>query len=469
MQPFIGKDFLLKSETAKTLFHQYAADMPIFDYHNHLEAEEIYNKKQYENLTQLWLTGDHYKWRVMRMMGIDEKYITGDAADYDKFMKWAYTVRRLPGSPLYHWVHLELQRYFDISLPLNENTAEEIWNLTVERLKAGDINARSLLESQKVKALCTTNDPYEDLQWHKKLREDSSNTIKVLPCFRPDKLLHVEQPIWKGSIAKMEERYKVKIDTWESFCNALSLSLDFFAEEGCLMSDHGFIHFNLKRGENAAEIFTKALNDTQLSKDEIAIFKGELMYFLGKAYHKRSFAMQMHLGALRNTNSGMFKKIGPDTGFDSVGAATSPKTLASYLNRLARKDNLPPTIFYCLNPNDSLMMATMAPNFASADMPAKIQVGTPWWHSDTLRGIQNQLTDIMETGQLFGSTGMLTDSRSFTSFCRHEYYRRILCNMLGKLVEEGGYENDIAFLGEIVQNICYNNAVRYFHLNTENA
>ena len=424
MKAFMDKDFLLENETARTLFHNYAENQPIYDYHNHLQPREIAERKQYENLTQLWLAADHYKWRAMRTCGVDEQYITGNAPDYEKFQKWAEVVPQLVGCPLYHWTHLELQRYFDIDTPLTPETAPAIWEETAEKLK--DYDAVSLLEKMNVRVLCTTDDPADTLEWHKKIAADQSIPFQVLPSFRPDKYL--------GGNLEAEQALCEKFGT-NSLAEALEKALDYFCENGCKVTDHGYSRFAYIPGTSQAE----------------------LLHFLGKSYYKHGVAMQLHLGPIRNQNPKLFAEFGPDAGGDSVGLTTDPFQLGAFLGDLARENCLPNTILYNLNPSENAVLSTMAVNFAP-----KVQFGAAWWFNDNIRGMRNQLDEMMENGLLPKSVGMLTDSRSFSSFPRHEYYRRILCNRLGELVESGQYPMDEQTLGNIVENICGKNAETFF-------
>lgn len=426
MKAFMDRDFLLENETARALFHTYAENQPIYDYHNHLPPQEIAERKRYENLTQLWLTADHYKWRAMRACGVDEQYITGGAPEYEKFRKWAEVVPQLAGCPLYHWTHLELQRHFEIYTPLTPQTAPAIWEEAAEKLKAYD--AASLLEKMNVRVLCTTDDPADTLEWHKKLAADSASPFRVLPSFRPDKYL--------GGNPDAERALCEKYGT-QSLSEALEKALDVFCENGCRVSDHGFSRFSYVPGTKRAE----------------------LLRFLGKAYHARGIAMQLHLGPIRNQNPRLFAAIGPDAGGDSVGLATDPFQLGAFLGELEREGCLPNTILYGLNPADNAMLATMAVNFAP-----KVQFGAAWWFNDTIRGMRRQIDELMENGLLARSVGMLTDSRSLSSFPRHEYFRHILCQRFGELVERGQYPMDAAALGRIVENVCGRNAAAFLHL-----
>lgn len=460
MKAFMDQDFLLTTETAKKLYHEYAADCPIIDYHNHLSAKEIYERRRYENLTQLWLEADHYKWRCMRVCGVEEHYVTGDASDYEKFEAFATVMPRLIGSPIYHWAHLELQRYFGIHTPLSKATAKEIWDETCMQLAGEGFDAVSLLEKVDAKVLCTTDDPADDLAWHLKLKDDESVPFQTLPSFRPDRFLHVDQrENWEKALAQLGERYDIKIDVWENLLTALQKSLDFFQAAGCKVTDHGFTKFRYAVGD-PKPVFEKAFGGDSLTEDEIAVYQGSLLRFLGAEYTERNLAMQLHLGPIRNNSPKVMKAFGPDGGGDSIGQATDPYLLSAFLGDLEGADTLPKTILYNLHPADTAMLATMAANFAVDG--AKVQYGAAWWLHDHIRGISEQIDQLLETGAISGSVGMLTDSRSFTSFVRHEYYRRILCDKLGAIVERGEYPDDVAFLGELVKDICWKNAVRYF-------
>ena len=458
MRAFMDRDFLLHTATARTLYHDYAADCPIMDYHNHLNPREIYERRRYENLTQLWLEADHYKWRVMRVCGVPEYYVTGNAPEYEKFEKFASVLPRLIGSPVYHWAHLELQRYFGISTPLTAATAREIWDKTSAMLRGEGFDAVSLLHKANVKILCTTDDPADSLEWHLKLKEDKTVPFRTLPSFRPDRFLHIDQSAWSTAVAQLGARYGAITD-WDSLCAALKKSLDFFCEVGCRVTDHGFIRFRYGTGD-PAPVVEKAMKGEALSESEIATYQGALLRFLAGEYHRRDLTMQLHLGPIRNNSPRLVSAFGADAGGDSIGLATDPFQLSAFLGDLDGTDTLPKTLLYNLNPADSAMLSTMAVNFAADG--AKVQYGAAWWLLDHIRGISEQIDQLMETGLLSGSVGMLTDSRAFTSFARHEYFRRILCNKLGTLVEEGQYPCDIPTLGEMVRDICHRNAVNYF-------
>jgi len=458
MKAFMDREFLLTTETGSRLFHEHAEHCPIIDYHNHLSAKEIYQRRRYENLTQLWLEADHYKWRCMRVCGVPEKYVTGDAPAFDKFLHFARIMPRLIGSPVYHWAHLELQRYFGIDTPLTEQTAQEIWDKTCALLQSDGFDAVSLLAKADVRVLCTTDDPADDLQWHLKLAEDRTVPFRTLPSFRPDRFLHIDQPAWRTALQQLGDRYGTVTD-WVSLQIALRGALDFFCAAGCRVTDHGFLHFRYAAGD-PAPIMAKALAGKTLTEAEIAVYQGALLRFLGTEYAARQLVMQLHLGPIRNTSPRLMAAFGPDAGGDSIGAATDPFLLSAFLGDLEGTDVLPRTILYNLNPADSDMLATMAVNFGADG--AKVQYGAAWWLHDHIRGISRQLDLLMETGLLSGSVGMLTDSRSFVSFARHEYFRRILCDKLGQLVESGQYPCDMDLLGQLVEDICHRNAVTYF-------
>ena len=461
MKAFMDKDFLLTTETSKKLYHDFGADCPIIDYHNHLSAREIFERRSYVNLTQLWLEADHYKWRCMRVCGVPEKYVTGDASDYEKFEAFARIMPRLIGSPIYHWAHMELQRYFGIETPLSAATAKEIWDKTCAMLAGDGFDAVSLLEKVGSKVLCTTDDPADDLAWHLKLKEDGDMSFVTLPSFRPDRFLHIDNDtVWKNALGQLGDRYGVAIETWKDLLAALQKSLDFFVEAGCRVTDHGFTKFRYSVG-NPEPVFAKAFaGDSPLTEEEISIYQGALLRFLSAEYTHRNLAMQLHLGPIRNNSPKVMKAFGADGGGDSIGLATDPYLLGAFLGDLEAADALPKTILYNLNPADTAMLATMAANFAVDG--AKVQYGAAWWLHDHIRGISEQLDQLLETGAISGSVGMLTDSRSFTSFVRHEYFRRILCDKLGNIVERGEYPADLEFLGAMVQDICWKNAVNYF-------
>ena len=457
MKEFMNEEFLLTNETASRLFHAHAEHCPIIDYHNHLSPKDIFNRRRYENLTQLWLEGDHYKWRCMRVCGVPEEYVTGNADQWEKFLRFARIMPRLIGSPVYHWAHLELQRYFGIRTPLSEDTAKEIWDQTCAMLQGEGFDAVSLLAKMQVKILCTTDDPADSLEWHVKLAGEEL-PFRTLPSFRPDRFLHIDQPAWASALRQLGERYG-EITDWNSLLNALRKSLNFFCEVGCRVTDHGFIRFRYAVGD-PTPVMEKALAGEVLTEEEVSVYQGALLRFLAGEYTRRDLAMQLHLGPIRNNSPKLLASFGADAGGDSIGAATDPFLLGAFLGDLERENALPKTILYNLNPADSAMLSTMAVNFAADG--AKVQYGAAWWLLDHLRGISEQLDQLMETGLLSGSVGMLTDSRAFTSFVRHEYFRRILCSKLGTMVERGEYPCDLNTLGAMVKDICWRNAVGYF-------
>lgn len=459
MKAFMDQDFLLYSDTGRKLFHRYAERCPIVDYHNHLSPKDILHRRRYDNLTQLWLEGDHYKWRCMRVCGVAETFITGSAPEWEKFLHFARIMPRLIGSPVYHWAHLELQRYFGIDTPLKAETAKEIWDKTCQILQSDGFDAVSLLAKMDVKVLCTTDDPADSLEYHLALAKENL-PFRTLPSFRPDRFLHIDQPAFGTAIGQLGARYGA-ISDWETLCGALRKALDFFVSAGCRVTDHGFIRFRYGTGDGRAAL-QKALAGQTLTEAEIADYQGALLRFLASEYEARGLVMQLHLGPIRNNSAYLMEAFGPDAGGDSIGAATDPFLLGAFLKDLEKAGHLPKTILYNLNPADSAMLSTMAVNFAANG--ARVQYGAAWWLLDHLRGIRAQLDQLLETGLLSGSVGMLTDSRAFTSFVRHEYFRRILCDKLGELVEQGQYPADLDTLGALVEDVCWKNAMQYFGL-----
>ena len=463
MKSFMDEEFLLSTEAARKLYHEYAEIMPIIDYHCHLSPQEIYENRKYENITQAWLGGDHYKWRLMRANGVEEKYITGDASDREKFQKWAKTLEKAIGNPLYHWTHLELQRYFGIEEPLSPKTEKEIYEKCNQMLNTKEFSVRNLLRMMNITVLCSTDDPADDLRYHKALKEDGFE-IQVLPTFRPDKALGIDKADFAEYIAKLSEVVGYEIDSIETLKKALEERINYFAEVGCRVSDHGLDeNLYIKASEEEVDaIFKKALAGEKLTAEEIKKFKGNVLVFLGSHYHKRNWTMQLHIGAVRNNSTRMFEKLGPDAGFDSIDDICYAKELSALLNAMDYNAELPKTILYCLNAKDNEMLASMAGNFQDGSCKGKVQFGAAWWFLDQKRGMEAQLDVLSQIGLLSAFVGMLTDSRSFLSFPRHEYFRRILCNYIGNLVENGEYPADMEFLGQMVENICYNNAMEYF-------
>jgi len=464
MKRFIGDHFLLHSKTAEILYHEYAKDLPIIDYHNHLPPEEIASDKNFENLTKIWLDGDHYKWRAMRANGIDEKYITGDADDFEKFQKWAETVPYTLRNPLYHWTHMELQEPFGIHTLLNKETASKIYEDCSEKLQTEQYSVRNLLRKANVEILCTTDDPIDSLEHHQKIK-DSGFEIKVLPTFRADKAMAIEDvETFNIYVAALSKASDVDISNYDDFCEALKKRHDFFHEMGCRLSDHGLdcVYAEDYNEQEIITIFLKATLKKSLTEIEISKFKSAILVFLATLDQEKNWVQQFHLGALRNNNSSMMQKIGADGGYDSIGDVEQAKPLSKFLNKLEENGKLAKTILYNLNPKDSEVFAAMAGNFNSDAIAGKMQYGAAWWFLDQKDGMEKQINVLSNFGLLSRFVGMLTDSRSFLSYSRHEYFRRILCNLLGEDVERGELPNDIELLGKMVQDICYYNAKNYF-------
>lgn len=464
MKEFMGKDFLLTTDTAVKLYHEYAAKMPILDYHCHISPEEIAKDRKFENITQLWLGGDHYKWRQMRSNGVEEKYITGNAPDREKFQKWAETLEKAIGNPLYHWSHLELQRYFGYYGALNSDTAEEVWNLCCEKLKDGSLSARTLMKQSGVTLICTTDDPADNLKWHKMLAEDESFDIQVLPAWRPDLAMKIEKPEFAQYMERLGESAGVKISSFADMKTALKKRMKFFNEMGCRASDHGldYVMYVPASDEEVEKIFTKAVTGGNVTKEEALKYKTAFMIFAGREYHRLGWAMQLHYGCKRDNDVRRYKQLGADTGFDCIDTYTPSAQLSELLNALSETGELPKTILYSLNPNDNAAIGTIIGCFQDAGAAGKIQHGSAWWFNDHKTGMTEQMTSLANLGLLGNFIGMLTDSRSFLSYTRHEYFRRILCELIGSWVENGEYPADMKRLGRMVQDISYNNAVRYF-------
>ena len=461
MKQFMDKDFLLSTDTAKKLFHDYAENMPLCDYHCHLSPKEIWENKPYTTITQVWLYGDHYKWRAMRAFGIDEKYITGDATDKEKFLAWAKTIQYCIGNPLYHWTHLELQRFFGIYEPLTERNAEEIYDKINAMLTGKGFCPRDFIENSNVAVICTTDDPTDSLEYHKKIAEEGNLSAKVYPTFRPDKAIEINKDGYPDYISKLSEASGIKIDSFDALKEALSNRIEHFVKAGCRISDHGMTYIPYRTGICPDEIFKKALSGEKVSIEEEEAFKTALLLHCGREYAKHGWAMQIHINAIRNNNSKMFEKLGPDTGYDSIFDLQLAKNLSGFLDALERESMLPKTIFYSLNPNDNYVLASMMGNFQGGKK-GKMQLGSAWWFNDHRDGMEEQMKSLANVGLLSCFVGMLTDSRSFLSYPRHEYFRRILCNILGNWVENGEYPADEEILSEIVKGICFNNAAEYF-------
>lgn len=469
MKAFMDKDFLLKTDVAKELYHTFAKDMPVLDYHCHVSPKEIAEDRRFDNITQVWLGGDHYKWRQMRSNGVEERYITGDAPDREKFQKWAETLEKAIGNPLFHWSHLELQRYFDYHGVLNGDTAEEVWQLCNNKLAHSSMSVRNLIKNSGVTLLCTTDDPSDDLRWHKIIAEDKDFDVQVLPAWRPDKAMNINKPDYTDYIGTLSEVSEVRINSFKSLCEALAKRMDYFSEMGCVAADHGldYVMYEPEDDKAIEDIFIKALSKETISGLEELKFKTAVMLFLGKEYKKRGWVMQLHYGCKRDNNTKMYDRIGPDTGFDCISSYTPAAQTADFLNALDKDDNLPKTILYSLNPSDDGAIGSIIGCFQNSDACGKIQQGSAWWFNDNKAGMEHQMISLANLGLLGNFVGMLTDSRSFLSYPRHEYFRRIMCNIIGEWVENGEYPYDLKNLENIVKGISYNNAVKYFGFNLQ--
>ena len=454
MKTIINKNFLLQTKTAQKLYHTFAEPQPIIDYHCHLDPRQIAEDHRFSDIGEVMLAGDHYKWRAMRSNGIDERFITGNATWREKFRAFAETIPCCIGNPLYHWTHLELTRYFGIDEPLTAESADRIFDRCSELLQGEGYSARGLMERSNVKTVCTTDDPADSLEYHKQIKE-SGFSVKVLPAFRPDKAVNVHKDTFLPYIEKTGVKNYADLKAW------LSSRLDFFHENGCRLSDHGLDFIPYKAGD-AAKVFENVLNGKTPTREETEIYMTDLLLFFGKEYSRRGWCMQIHVGALRNNNTRMYQQLGPDTGFDSIADGSLAAPLAKLMDSLEQEHALPKTILYSLNPNDLYALGTLMGCFQSAEARSKIQLGSAWWFNDQKDGMEAQLRALGNLGVLGGFIGMLTDSRSFLSYPRHEYFRRILCNLIGEWVEQGQYPNDLNTLGKIVSDVCYGNAERYF-------
>lgn len=465
MSPFMDTDFLLHTDTARLLYHQHAAKMPIIDYHCHLDPKLIAADYRFRSLTELWLGGDHYKWRAMRANGIDERYCTGEASDWEKFEKWAETVPYTMRNPLYHWTHLELRTAFGIKKLLKPDTAHEIYETCNAQLRQPEFSARGLMRRYGVELVCTTDDPIDSLEFHRAIKE-SGFEIRVLPAWRPDKAMAVESPeAFRQYIDRLAEAAGLTIASFDDLAQALQIRHDYFAANGCRLSDHGLSVFYADpytEGE-IRSIFKKVYGGNRLTEEEIRKYKSAMWVRFGQMDWEKGWTQQFHFGALRNTNTRMWKAVGPDTGFDSIGEGHTAEALARFLDRLEQEGKLTKTILYNLNPSANEMVATMAGNFQDGRIPGKIQFGAGWWFLDQRDGMQKQLNALSAMGLLSRFVGMLTDSRSFLSYPRHEYFRRTLCDLIGADVEKGELPaSELDFLGQMVENICYYNAKNYF-------
>jgi len=464
MKQFMDDNFILENETAEYLYHEHAKKMPIIDYHCHLIPEQIATNKKFENITQPWLYGDHYKWRAMRTNGTDEYFCTGEASDWEKFEKWAETVPHTLRNPLFHWTHLELKAYFGITDILSPKTAKTVWDKANQMLDSDDFRVHGLLKKMNVEVVCTTDDPVDSLEHHIAMAK-SGAALKMFPTWRPDKAMAVEDPAsFNAYIDTLSDVSGVSISKYADMIDAIQKRHDFFAEQGCRLSDHGLETFyaeDYTQSEIDA-IFAKIRGGASLSQEEILKFKSAALYDFAIMDHAKGWTQQFHIGAIRNNSTRLFNKLGPDTGFDSIGDFSCAVAMSKFLNKLDLNDQLAKTILYNLNPADNEVLATMLGNFQDGSIPGKIQFGSGWWFLDQKDGMIKQMNALSNLGLLSRFVGMLTDSRSFLSYPRHEYFRRILCNLLGKDVENGEIPNDRELLGNMVENICYNNAKNYF-------
>lgn len=466
MTRFLDKDFLLSNPAARELYHTYAKDMPVIDYHCHIDPKEIYEDKRFKNITELWLSGDHYKWRIMRSNGVSEDFITGDAPDREKFQKFAEALPRCIGNPMYHWCHLELKNYFGYEGVLNGDTAQAVWELTEEKLRSDNaLSARGLILRSNVMMIGTTDDPVSDLQWHKKLREDGF-AVKVCPSFRPDPALNIHKKGFAEYIEKLGAVSGVEIKSLADVKKALTERIEFFDTMGCRASDHGLDYVMYREADEAEinRILAKALSGESVTKEETERYQTALLLHCAREYKRLGWVMQLHFSCMRNPNSRQFENLGADTGFDCIAVTDSCTALYKVMDALDREQNLPKTILYSLNPADNEWIDTLLGAFQGEGIRGKIQHGSAWWFNDNKVGMQNQMISLANLGILGNFVGMLTDSRSFLSYARHEYFRRILCNLMGTWIENGEYPADMEYAGRLVQDICTNNAKAYFNL-----
>ncbi|MDT0644994.1 glucuronate isomerase, partial [Zunongwangia sp. F363] len=445
------------------LYQKYSADQPIIDYHNHLPPKEIAEDRKFENITQVWLAGDHYKWRAMRTLGVDEKYITGDASDKEKFLAWAKTVPHTLRNPLYHWTHLELKRYFGIDELLNEESGERIYEEVNRQLQQPENSCRGLLKKMNVETVCTTEDPIDNLQYHQQIAKEDIG-IKVSTAFRPDKAVLIDAEGFNDYLDKLAKVAEMEIDSYEDLQNALLKRIEYFHDNGCRLCDHGlnYVSFESFTEEEIAGIFRKKREGEDISNLEAEKFKTAILLFLGENYHKKGWVQQFHLGALRNNNKRMLRQLGPDTGWDSIADYSQAENLSAFLDALDGKNKLTKTILYNLNPSDNEIFATMIGNFNDGSVKGKVQLGSGWWFLDQKDGMERQMNALSNMGLISCFIGMLTDSRSFLSFPRHEYFRRVLCNLFGKEMESGELPKDMELVGKTIADISYNNAKEYF-------
>lgn len=459
---FLNDNFLLSTDIAQTLFHNHASQMPIIDYHCHLDPQEIYENKPFRNLTEAWLAGDHYKWRLMRANGIPESHITGDASDYDKFLAWADTVPRTIGNPLYTWTHLELRRFFGIDKPLNRETAPDIWHEVNRQLATEDFKRRNIIKNANVKLVCTTDDPVDSLQYHQRLAAEEKD-FRVLPTFRPDKALNIDAPGYGDWLKRLESAAGQSIQSFADLTAALKNRVGYFHDHGCRLSDHALdvLRYEAGDADTVETIFRKRQNGEALTPAEVTIYRTELLSTLISFYREFGWTMQLHIHAYRNNNTLMLRQLGPDTGYDALNDLPITEALSKLLDRAESGSGLPKTILYSLNPKDYPALLTLMGCYQK-ETPGKLQLGSGWWYNDTRSGMRKQLELFAEHSLLAGFVGMLTDSRSFLSYTRHEYFRRVLCELIGEWVERGEAPEDEALLGEMVEDISYRNAAGYF-------
>lgn len=462
----MDRDFLLKTETAKVLYHDYAAKMPIIDYHCHVDPREIFEDRRFENIYQVWLEGDHYKWRVMRSNGVEERYITGDAPEREKFQKFAEALPKAIGNPMYHWCHLELRTYFGYDGVLNEDTAQEVWDLSVKKLAEADMGVRGILRQSNVAMVGTTDDPTSDLVWHKRIADDPTISTVVAPSFRADKALNIEKPGWAGFLAELGRVSGVEVKDLDSLEGTLGQRMEAFDAAGCRAADHGldYVPFRPAERGQADAIMKKALAGQPVIPEEAEQFKTALLLFCARRYASLDWVMQIHYNCMRNPNSAMFARLGPDSGFDCMNNVNCAGALYALLDALYADNALPRTILYSLNPGENELLDTMIGAFQGPGIPGRLQHGSAWWFNDNKTGMRDQLTSLANLGLLGNFIGMLTDSRSFLSYTRHAYFRRILCELVGGWIENGEYPADLEQAGALIEDICYRNAKRYFRL-----
>ena len=464
MKAFMDQDFLLSTETAKRLYHEAASGCPIIDYHCHIDPREIFEDRRYETITQVWLGGDHYKWRLMRCAGVPEEYITGGASDYDKFRKFAEVLSRSAGNPIYHWSHLELQRYFGYTETLNAQTADEVWKQANAKLASDGFTVRGLIRQSNVELICTTDDPADSLQWHRKLTADENFETTVLPAWRPDMAMNIEKPDFAAYLQKLGEAADMKIDSFAALKEALRKRLAWFDENRCSLSDHALDYAMYVPASDVEieRIFAAKLAGREPGEQNVLKFKTAFMLFVAEEYRRMGWVMQLHYGCRRNNNPTMFDTLGPDTGFDAIDTYTPSAQLAALLGAMEQRGGLPKTILYSLNPHDNAAIDSICGCFQNDEAVGKIQHGSAWWFNDHFAGMTEHMTSLANLGYLAGFIGMLTDSRSYLSYPRHEYFRRILCRLLGEWVEDGLYPDDFETLSQIVRGICCDNARAYF-------